>query len=333
MKCVAAWRRLEPAVAPAATRETDSSDFMQDRSEFSVGPLTPLDGGDGEALTASGTQIATLGAMQATWWVDSIPHTVALPNIPVRGARWSTDGTAIFAGTGAIDVVRGTWSEHPAFYELVQPGPPGEGCIVIQATSWSQDGRHAAVLLGWSGPEPLAGPPPLAKAVVLDLTSGAASAPIPAAEASSVRIVGDRVVIAAPVVRVWTLDGVEVSALPARPNAPLALSGGDDGGLVLLIDADWSIRVVDAVTWTVQAIWSGPFLDAVAVPGGVVAVDFEGKLHGGCLATDRLREVGAADTGVPAAHLAATGDGRIVIMGAGAVPVYASAFRLRCTEG
>ena len=303
---------------------------MSDAAGFSVGPLTAFDGGDGEAIAAAGSHIATLGAAQATWWVGAIPHTVELPNIPVRGARWSVDGTAILVGTGIIDVAQESWLPHPAFASLVRRGPPGEGSVVIQAASWSADGRHAAVLLGWSGPRQGGGAVPAAQVVVLNLVGGAALTTLPADGASGVRIVREWVVIAAPVVRAWTFAGTKVAALPAGRGAPLALSAGDDGEPMLLVDADFSIRVVDPTTWAARATWAGPFLDAVPVPDGLIAVDLEGVLHAGCLEAGEVREVGTAETGVRGAHLAVTGDGRIVIMGAGAVPVHALPFRLRC---
>src|SRR5262249_10330193 len=109
------------------------------------------------------------------------------------------------------------------------------------------------------------------------------------------------------------------------------ISGGD-GGPVIVVDVDWSIRVIDPATWTVQATWRGPFLDAVAVHGGLIALDFEGRLHAACLGSGELTEIGRADTGVRAMHRAVTGDGRIVISGAAAVPVHAAPFRLTCGQ-
>ena len=297
---------------------------------FAVGPLIAFDGGDGEAITASGSLIATLGATRATWWAGAIPHTLELPNIPVRGARWSADGAAILVGTGMIDVIHEVWLPHPAFISLIQRGPPGEGNVVIQAASWSADRRYAAAMLGWAGPRPKGGATPRVQVVVLDLVTGAVFATLPADGASGVRIVGERVIIAAPVVRAWTFAGIEVAALSGGRGAPLALSGGDDGEPVILIDADFSIRVVDPTNWAVRATWAGSFLDAVPVPGGLIAVDLAGLLHAGCLEAGEVREVGAAETRVRAAHLAVTGDARIVIMGAGAVPVHALSYRLRC---
>src|SRR5262249_22035357 len=242
-----------------------------------------------------------------------------LPFISVRGARWSRDGTAIFAGTGVIDVTGGTFTAHPAFADVVLPGPPGGGSLAFHATSWSADGRYAAALLRWTGPS-LPGGDESTRVAVLDLAGGTTPVIIPADDASSVLITGDQVVVAAPVVRAWTFDGREVASLPASPDAPYSISGGD-GGPVLLVDVDWSIRVVDPATWTVRATWRGPFVDAIAVPGGVITVDFDGRLRAACLGSSELTEVGAANTGIGATRLAATGDGRIVIVGAGAVPV------------
>ena len=140
-------------------------------------------------------------------------------------------------------------------------------------------------------------------------------------------------VIAAEVVRVFSFAGKEVAALPASPGAPIGISGGEGGGPVFLIDADWSIRVVDPVGWVVRATWAGPFLDAVAVSGGLVAIDLEGRLHAGCLELAVVKELGTAETGLRDARLAATGDGRLVISSAGPVPVHTLTFQLHCGSG
>ena len=299
---------------------------------FSVGPLVELEGGDGEAVATWRDRIATLGASAATLWVDGGVGTLELPNVSVDGARWSTDGEAVHAGTGSIDVARRRWSTNCAIASLVRPGPPGAGSIVVRATSWSADGRHVAALLDWTGPRPTQGPTPPATVAILDVRGAAASkdAPrvdVPAEDASGLLVVSDRVVVAAPVVRVWSLAGQEVATLRPTPGEPLWISGGEDGP-VFLIDADYSIRVVDTATWAVAATWDGEFVDAVAVAGGMIAVDLEGVLVAARLGPAGVEEIGRAATGVGAARLAATGDGRLVIVGAGPVPVHTMTFHL-----
>ena len=331
------WLLFATALAcsplPPRAHEVAKIDVAKiDVAGFPIEPLVALDGGDGQAVAASGDRIATFGSSRATWWSSGVRRSVALPNVPVAGARWSADGTSLLAGTGTIDVANGTWSTHPAFASLAPPGPPGAGSPVLQATSWSADARYAAALVGWSGPPPSGGTP-ATHIVVLDLVGGSAPVIIPADGATGVRIAGDRVVVAAPIVRVWTFDGAPIAALPAGRGAPLWLGGGE-GGPVFVVDANWSIRILHPSSWSVQATWAGPLRDAVAVPGGgIIGVDLQGKLHAGCLEGDRVREVGTAETGVHAAHLAVTGDGRLVIMGSAAVPVHTTAYRLTCGAG
>jgi len=305
---------------------------MTDTVGFSVGPPVALTGGDGQALAASGSRIATFGASRATWWVGGTHRSVALPNVPVHGARWSADGAMLLAGTGMVDLARGTWTAHPAFDSLAQQGSPEAGSFELKVTSWSADRRHAAALLGWSGPSPQGGAP-ATRVVVLDLTGASAGVDIVADDASDVQIVADRVVVAAPVVRVWTFAGAQVAALPATPGTPHALRAGDSGPL-FVVDANGSIRVVNPATWSVQAVWDGPLLDAVAVPGGgLVALDAEGRLHAGCLSGDRVRQLGIVDSGVRASRLAVTGDGRLVLQGGRPIPVATMTYRLSCGTG
>ncbi len=303
---------------------------MNGSEKFSVGPLTALEGGDGEAVAVAPNRIATLGAMQATWWVDAAPHRVELPDVRVRGARWSASGTAVLAGTGFVNVVDETWTTHPAFDRLVHSSPPGHGGIEIQATSWSLDQSHAAALLAWSGPRPESGDTPPAEVVLFDLNSESGPIRLAAAGASSLRIVRNHLVVAQPTVRIFNFAGDEVAALPATPGAPLALACGDNGDPLVIIDANWSIRVVNTATWTVQASWQGNFFDAATVPGGIIAIDHEGVLHAGCFSDSEISEVGIFATGILAAQLAATGDGQLAIIGAGAAPVHVASFQLNC---
>ena len=318
--------RIPEVVAPAAPTRTPEV-IVTEQARFSIGPSVALEGGEGAAIAARGSRIATFDANGATYWVDGVRRTVPLPWIvQVSGARWSADGSALFVGTGRIDVARGDFEAHPAFAKLVLPGPPGGGSLALHATSWSADGRHAAALLAWEGARPPRGAGDPARVVVLDLAGGASPVTLPAEGASAVRIAGDRIVVGAPVVRVWTLDGVEVAALPAGAMAPNAISAGDDGP-VLVIDPD-AIRVVDPVTWTVKARWVGHFIDAVAVPGGLVALEMSGRLHAGCIDAGRVREAGTAEAGLGTMFLAATGDGRLAMTGAHGARVVP--FELQC---
>src|SRR5262249_51887094 len=158
-------------------------------------------------------------------------------------------------GPGRIDVARGTYAAHPAFANLVHPGPPGMGNLEIHAVSWSADGRHAAALLVWQGPRlPRRAAP--SEVIVLDLSGRSPPVTIPAAEAASVRIVGDRVVVGAPTVRVWTFAGTEVASLPPELSGPQGITA-HEGGLVLLVNPD--IRLLDPATWTLRGRWAGYF--------------------------------------------------------------------------
>lgn len=302
--------------------------MTQNETEFVVRPGTTLEGADGEAIAAAGSRIATFGSHQATWWIDETPHTVDLPGIPVRGARWSKDGATLLVGTGVIDIAAKMFTPAPALIESVTPPAPADGSVAIHSTSWSEDGQHVAALLKWSGPVPQNGLVPPEKVVVVDVTSDSAPVEIPAEGASQIRIVGDRVVIGAPAIRVVNFAGELIAELLATPGAPLTISGGDDGAPLIAIDQDWSIRVVDTASWKIKAKWPGKFLDAVAAPNGLIAIDYQGTLHAGCIEDSVVHEVGTSDTGILAAQLAVTGDQRLAILSAGLV--HLMDFQLTC---
>ena len=301
--------------------------MVQNETEFVVRRDGTLEGADGEAIAMLGDLVATFGSHQATLWIDDEPHTVELPGIPVHGARWSEDGAALFVGTGVIDVAGKVFTATPALADIVTLPPPGKGGVAIHSTSWSADGKHVAALLKWSGPLPESRVTPPETVVVVDLNGNSAPIEIPAEGTSQVRIVADRVVIGAPVIRIVNFAGELVAELPATPGAPLSISGGDNGGPLLAIDQDRSLRVIDTVTWTVEARWTNSFLDAVAVPNGVIAIDYDGSLHAGCIEESAIREVGIFDTGMRAAQLAAS-DNRLAVMSVGQVQLMD--FQLTC---
>jgi hypothetical protein len=301
--------------------------MLQNETQFEVKRGVTLEGADGEAIAMLGTSIATFGSHQATLWTNGEPLTVELPGIPVHGARWSEDGAALFVGTGVIDVARRIFTPASVLADIVTPPPPGHGGVAIHSTSWSADGKHVAALLKWSGPLPESRVTPQETVVVVELNGNSAPIEIPAKDASQVRIVEDRVVIAAPVIRIVNFAGELVAELPATPGAPLAISGGDSGGPLIAIDQDWSIRVVDPATWTTRARWANKFLDAVAVPNGLIAIDHNGTLHAGCIEQSAIREVGTFDTGMTGAQLAVS-DNRLAVMSAGRVQVME--FQLTC---
>ena len=292
---------------------------VADDSKFVVRPRATLEDADGEAIAVAGDRVATFGSHQGTWWVDETPHTVELPGIPVRGARWSEDGAGLLVGTGVVDIAGKTFNAAPALEQLVTPPPPGHGSVVVYETSWSVDGSYAAALLKWEGPAPKNGPRPPERVVIFDLKSEAAPIEIPAERASHVRIVGDRAVVATPAISVWSFAGDLLAELPATPGAPLSISGGDDGGPLIIIDQDWSIRIVDTASGTVRAQWPGKFLDAVHLADGVIAIDYHGTLHAGCIEGPEVREVGTFDTGIRAAQLAAIDGKGLAILSGGQV--------------
>ena len=307
------------------------NNLITDRFGFSIGPLIPMNGLEGETIVVSGTHIAALSSAEAIWWSDSAIHKVELPYVSVQHARWSIDGKKIFVGTGMINTIDGRWEANPKLSNLIQPAPPGMGGLSIKTTSWSRDGRYVAVFMNWSGPRDQT--VELAKVMVYDLMSEAPPISLLVKNCEDVRIVGNHIVVIAPEVSVWEFTGKEVAKLPPTITAPFRISVSSKEDYLVLIDNDWSVRVVDVNNWEIKAIWKGHFRDIGITEQGLIALDLEGHLHAACFTDKGLEPIGLANTGLLASQLAITNDGCLIIMGAGPVSVHSTTYKLNCRDG
>ncbi|HEV7557115.1 MAG TPA: hypothetical protein VGO00_16725, partial [Kofleriaceae bacterium] len=72
--------------------------------------FTQLTGGSAEYIPP-GDRLVALGGRLATWWdASNKPIEAALPvNTFLDGARWSSDGTQLHVGLGALDLATRTW--------------------------------------------------------------------------------------------------------------------------------------------------------------------------------------------------------------------------------
>src|SRR5690606_3378586 len=102
----------------------------------------PLVGGDSEELIASGTSVATLGRRRATWWAAGPPRSAPLPDLPVRGARFSSAGDAILVGPGRVDLATQAFQGELAWLAPEGPPSPAGGRLELRAASWSPDGAR-----------------------------------------------------------------------------------------------------------------------------------------------------------------------------------------------
>jgi hypothetical protein len=131
-----------------------------------------------------------------------------------------------------------------------------------------------------------------------------------------------------PEITIWTFTGKEIAKLNPTLNTPFRFAVSTKEDNLALIDNDWSIRVVDTNKWELKAVWHGRFRDVVIVDQGVIALDLEGRLHAACFSGRGVKPIGIADTGVFASILAVTEDGRLVIMGNGAISVHSVEYKL-----
>lgn len=322
------FRRFSPLAVClwACATSQEPSEVAVSRSKFSLGSLAPLEGGDSEELIASNTSVASLGRQRATWWVAGVSHSAALPGVPVRGARFSLAGDAILVGPGRLDLATQAFRGELDWLAPEGPPSPAGGRLELHAASWSPDGARAALLYTWVGPSLGARPEPQLRMV----SAGKLLAPAPAPGATDVIIVGEHVAVAAPLVSVFDAEGRATGTLPKARGAPVRLRSGL--GAVLSIELDGSIRVLDLASAAVVATWPGSFIDASEVPGerALLGVDARGRVHAACLDGSGLRPLGLVETRVLDARIAVTKDRRVILAGAGPVPVVAARLELDC---
>jgi len=272
--------------------------------------FTPLTGGYSQAI-APGIRIVTLGGAGATWWEGGVPVTVPLPNLPSDGTQWTANGKALHVGLGTIDLASRTWNPEPSLAHWNMPGPQGD--TPVKAVAWFEGADHVALLL-----ESRSGGTRATEIVVTSATDGRARGRRVIEGASALVATADRLMVAGQKVVLLDLDanvvaepaGMPLSVLRVRKGAGTFAALGAAGSVALVRPADGAVLG----TWDVRAV------DAVPMPGGVVAVAFDGKVNVGCLEGDTVRTVAQVESGVAAPVIQIVGD-KVVVAGAGANPV------------
>jgi len=277
-----------------------------------------LQGGETVAIAAGGP-LVTLGAA-ATWWENGAPVTVALPTgTSPDGARWA-DGK-LLVGLGTLDPATRRWQSIPglAAFDQLQPGLSPS----VRQVAWFADGAHVAILLETRNPPNR--PAFNRQELVIATRDGKARGRLELEAVTDLVAGSDRVLVSGRKLQVFDLDARAVSTLPgtvvrASEGAGMfALSRGGRGSVTLVRPDDGAVI----------ATWNVPVNDAVPVPHGVVAVDFDGTVRVGCVADGTVREVASVATTAKGPIVRLVGD-RIVLAGGGPRPVQVATFTSPC---
>lgn len=282
--------------------------------------FTPLRDGFNQAI-APGNQIVTLGA-GATWWQDDAPVMVALPpNTPVDGAQWTADGASLRVGLGTLDLAARTWRAEPALEAWNRPGPRGEH--PVRAVAWSSDASHVALLLEARSPDGKR----TAEVAIASAADGRERGRRELAGASKLIASGDRVLVAAATPVVLDLDAKVIAQPSPVPDSVVRVREGS--GMFAAVGVAGAVALIHPADGNVVASWDAHAVDAVPVANGLVAIDFEGTVRVGCLDGSGIKTVAEVASGVRAAVIRVVGD-RVIVAGAGAVPVHAARFANPC---
>ena len=134
----------------------------------------------------------------------------------------------------------------------------------------------------------------------------------------------DRVLVVASKMVALDLDA-KVVAEPSLSVLRVSEGSGMFAATLTARGSPSSVRLDGAVI----ATWDVPANDAVPVPHGVVAVDFEGNVRVGCVDGGVVREVANVASGARAPIIQRVGD-RIVVAGSDANPIRVATFANPC---
>jgi hypothetical protein len=281
--------------------------------------FTPLHGGFSQAI-APGRQLVTLGGA-ATWWESDVPVTVALPNTPSDGARWTPDGKSLRVGLGTLDLAARAWRPEPALATWTRQGP--DGVLPVKAVAWFADTRHVAMLTASRGRDGKRS----TAIVVVSVADGRVRGQRELDGATALIASEDRLLVAATKVVVLDLDAKVVAEPAPIPDSVIRVREG--AGVFAAVGAAGAVALVRPADGAILATWDVHAFDAVPVPHGVVAIDLEGNVLVGCLEGSAIRKVTEVASGAPSAVIQLVGD-RIVVAGAGADPVRVATFASPC---
>jgi len=287
-----------------------------------ISAFTSLRGGFSQAI-APGGQLVTLSAgAGATWWERDAPVTAVLPpSTPVDGARWTPDGKSLRVGLGTLDLAARVWREEPALASWNRAGPGG--VLPVREVAWFADATHVALLL-----ESRAGTGGRAtEIVVVSAADGRERGRRELEGASALIASEDRVLVAAKKVVVLDRDANVVAEPSPMPLSVIRVREG--GGMFAAVGAAGAVALVRPSDGAVLATWDTHAIDAVPLPHGVVAVDFDGNIRIGCLENGTIRTAGETASQARGAIIQLVGD-RIVVAGAGADPVRVATLASPC---
>ena len=281
--------------------------------------FTTLPGGESVAI-AAGSPLVTLGA-GATWWDKGTPVSVALPaGVTPEGARWIADGT-LLVGLGTLDLATRSWRAIPALtsFNQLQPGFSSP----VRQVAWLGDGAHVAILLETGNPPNR--PAARRQEVVIATRDGRARGRLEVEAVTDMVAATDRVLVSGTKLQVLDLDARVIATLPG-----MAVRASEGAGMFAVTRTGrHEVTLVRADDGAAIAAWDVAVHDAVPVPHGVVAVDFEGTVRVGCVADGTVREVASVPSGAKAPIIRLVGD-RIVLAGGGPSPVQTATFTNPC---
>lgn len=283
-----------------------------------LSPFEALEGGYSQAI-APGEPLVTLGAAGATWWDGKAPVTASLPNVPVDGARWAPGGRTLHVGLGVLDLDQRAWTALPDLQRWGAAGPRGEA--PAREVAWLPDLTHVALLVEQRDPTGKR-----TTEVVIVAATGRERGRATVEGATKLAASADRVLVGGRRVVLLDLDGRVVAEPAALPRSVQRVR--EAGGLFTAVGAAGAVALLRG-DGTVVATWEIGAFDAVPAGKGVVAVDREGTVHVGCVEGSTIREATTLASGIAGPVVQLVGS-RIVVAGAGAMPVRAATFTNPC---
>ncbi len=234
---------------------------------MTLGDWTPLPGGVGDTLAASGALSASLSGTRAVVWEgDRVAASVHLEGGPAGIARFV--GGRLHFGPGWIE--EGRWTALPA------PAPTVHGGV--RASAWSRDGCRVALLV--DGPRTPGGGGGPSSLLVERRADGGGSRVAADPGAAAVWVSDTAVVGIGRELRVWDAAG-ERAARPAHEGGGVvSVSASRDEAWLLTVGTDGTALLWDTASWA-STRWPGAWVGGALSPDGewAVGIDVRGSLH------------------------------------------------------
>jgi hypothetical protein len=278
-----------------------------------ISAFTTIKGSVGPSI-GPGERLIALHPQLVTWWEHEMAVEAVLPNIPVDGARWLSDGKRLRVGLGTLDLAARKWLPEAGLQHWEHP--PDKP---VTAVAWLADDQHVAIEIGppW---QPVDRPTVkrTLELVIANVANGQARSRLALDPGLTAKLAAseDRVIIAGKGTQIVDLDANVIAGPAGLPDSPGEVAFA--AGMFAVTGNAGDVTMIRPRDGRVLATWRGDTqaINAVPISNGALSIDIQGVVRVACLEHGTLRTVAQASTDARGESVQLVGD-RIVVSGGG----------------